>query len=249
MSNWNLIDWRPDNINRINSPDVWDDIYKNKAIPEALKMQLLREQPKLLGKAVEFAIYFSPEGYATLSAFSEGLAYSNGGIQWDCIGGEKIEKKLHGQRMKFFPVEEDFGSYFTQSVASNMDRAHLDVVANIDKSKITDSARISVVWDSYGIAVDFNYSYDESLGYGESVLCFAEIYDDGMPDEIAWKKAKDIGLALKNKYNLPLDIAKDEAFIVSKRSSLNFQIQSASNRAAESQNSDKSPVKEPNSER
>lgn len=244
MSNWNLIDWRPDNINRINSPEVWDNIYKNKAIPETLKKQLLREQPNLLGKAVEFAIYFSPEGYATLSAFSEGLAYSNGGIQWACIGGEKIEKKLHGQRMKFFPVEEDFGSNYTQSIASNIDCAHLDIAANIDKSKITDSARISVVWDSYGIAVDFNYSYDESLGYGESVLCFAEIYDNGMPDETAWKEAQDIGRTLKNKYNLPLDIAKDEAFIASKRSSLDTQIQSASTRANQNISVDKETSEE-----
>jgi len=112
LSNWNLIDWRPDNINRINSPEVWDDIFKNKVIPEGLKKQLLREHPKLMGKDVEFAIYFSPEGYATLSAFSDGLAYSNGGVQWACIGGEKIEKKLHGHRMKFFSVEKNFGNKY-----------------------------------------------------------------------------------------------------------------------------------------
>lgn len=245
MSNWNLIDWRPDNINRINSPEVWDDIYKNKVIPEDLKKQLLREQPKLFGKAVEFAIYFSSEGYATLSAFSEGLAYSNGGIQWACIGGEKIEKKLHGQRMKFFPIEADFGSNFTQSVVSNTDRANLDVIANIDKSKITDSARISVVWDSYGIAVDFNFSYDEAMGYGESVLCFCEPYADGFPDETTWKEAQDVGLALKNKYNLPIDIAKDEVFIASMRSSLDSQIQSAESRAVAQQPSQEQSVKTP----
>lgn len=121
----------------------------------------------------------------------------------------------------------------------------LNVDEWIDESKITDTARISVVWDSYGIAVDFNYSYDVDLGYGESVLCFAEIYDDGMPDERVWKEAQDLGLALKNKYNLPLDVVKDEAFIASMRSSLDTQIKSASLRATEAHPAEQQLIKSP----
>ena len=103
MVNWMLIDWRPDNINRGNCPEVWDNIYRNKVIPEDLKKQLLREQPTLLGKSVEFAIYFSREGYAELAAYSDGRAYANGGVQWSYIGSEKIDKRDRGARMKFFP--------------------------------------------------------------------------------------------------------------------------------------------------
>lgn len=117
MANWTLIDWRPDNINRGNSPDVWDSIYKNRIIPEGLKKQLLREQPTLLGKSVEFAIYFSREGYAELAAYADGLAYANGGVQWDFIGGEKIDKKIRGAQMKFFPPENDFGRKFVKDTA------------------------------------------------------------------------------------------------------------------------------------
>ena len=69
-----------------------------------------------------------------------------------------------------------------------------------------------------------------------------------MPDEAAWKKAQDVGLALKSKYNCPLDIAKDEAFIASMRSSLDSQIQSASNRAAESQATAPVKAREPEHE-
>lgn len=110
MANWNLVDWRPDNINRMNSPDVWENIYKNGIIPEELKQQLLREMPEVQGKDVEFGIYFSPEGFATLSAYADGLAYSNGGVQWACVGGAEIDKRLHGSRTKLFPVETAFGA-------------------------------------------------------------------------------------------------------------------------------------------
>lgn len=109
---WNLKDWRPDNINRLNSPEVWDDIYTKKVIPEELKMQLLREQPELKGKDVEFAIFISPDKCAYLEAFADGLAYRNMGVQWDFVGGEKPEKKIFGHRMITFPIEKDFGSKY-----------------------------------------------------------------------------------------------------------------------------------------
>ena len=109
---WNLIDWRPDNINRLNSPEIWDDIYKKKIIPEELKMQLLREQPELKGKDVEFAIYLSRDKCAYLNAFADGLAYRNMGVQWSFVGGAKIEKEISGNRMIYFPVEKNFGSTY-----------------------------------------------------------------------------------------------------------------------------------------
>lgn len=118
MVNWMLIDWRPDNINRGNCPEVWDNIYRNKVIPEDLKKQLLREQPTLLGKSVEFAIYFSREGYAELAAYSDGRAYANGGVQWSYIGSEKIDKRDRGARMKFFPPENDFGRKYVKDTSS-----------------------------------------------------------------------------------------------------------------------------------
>ena len=110
---------------------------------------------------------------------------------------------------------------------------------NVDDSKITDSARVSVTWDSYGIAVDLNYSYDEVQGYGESVLCFCEIYEDGNPDQFAWEEAQSVGQLLRQKYNLPMDTVKDDAFLIKaarERASLDAQIHSALDRAAGSQN-------------
>lgn len=133
MANWTLIDWRPDNINRLNSPDVWDDIYKNRIIPEDLKKQLLREQPKLLGKSVEFAIYFSREGYAELAAYADGLAYANGGVQWSFIGGEEIDKRIRGARMKFFPSENDFGRSYTKDMASQKPSLNEQIAGAVSK--------------------------------------------------------------------------------------------------------------------
>lgn len=81
--------------------------------------------------------------------------------------------------------------------------------ANIDESKITDSARISACWDSFGITVDLNYSYDEKEGYGDGVLCFCETYADDTPNQTAWAEALGIALCLKEKYGLPVDIGQD----------------------------------------
>lgn len=92
-------------------------------------------------------------------------------------------------------------------------RDYEEICESIDKSKITNSARVSVAWDSFGIAVDMNYSYDKSTGYGESVLCFCEDYAEGAPDEFAWEEAQDLGEFLSEKYNLPLDLLKDEKFL------------------------------------
>lgn len=105
---------------------------------------------------------------------------------------------------------------------------------NIDLSKITDSARVSVTWDSYGIAVNLNYSFDEELGYGESVLCYAEPYLEGSPDETAWEEALEVGQLLKDNYNLPLDISNDDLFLHPQNTSLDSYIQSASKQAGSS---------------
>lgn len=118
MVKWTLVDWRPDNINRGNSPDVWDNIYKNGVIPEGLKKQLLREHPTLLGKTVEFGIYFSREGYAELAAYADGMAYTNAGVQWSYTGAERLDKRDRGSRMKFFPAEKDFGREYANDAAS-----------------------------------------------------------------------------------------------------------------------------------
>ena len=80
---------------------------------------------------------------------------------------------------------------------------------DIDKNKITSSAVVSVIWNDWGIAVDLNYSYSNEDGYGEGVLCFYEPYNHGLPDEVAWEEALSIGVALKNKYNLPIHITKE----------------------------------------
>lgn len=88
-----------------------------------------------------------------------------------------------------------------------------EIFAEIDEAKITESARISVTWDSYGIAVDFNYSYDQAAGYIESVLCFAETYDEGSPDEYVWEEALELAQFLEKKFSLPLDVLKDETFL------------------------------------
>jgi len=87
------------------------------------------------------------------------------------------------------------------------------IARDVEEYKITDSARISVTWDSFGIAVDLNYSYDEREGYGESVLCYCEPYADGMPDQAAWAEAISVGQLLKEKYDLPVIIEKDEVFL------------------------------------
>lgn len=44
----------------------------------------------------------------------------------------------------------------------------------IDKSKITDTAFVSVAIEQIGLCVDFVYSYDEYEGWGDSVFLFLE---------------------------------------------------------------------------
>lgn len=106
---------------------------------------------------------------------------------------------------------------------------------NIDEKRITDTARVSVQWDeSFGIAVDLNYSYDNFSGYGDSALCFAETYADGHPDKDAWHQAVRCAHFLKNKYNLPLDLHESKQLLNSialQRPSLNRQLFDAASRS------------------
>ncbi|MBR6701092.1 MAG: hypothetical protein IKL72_05120, partial [Firmicutes bacterium] len=88
--------------------------------------------------------------------------------------------------------------------------------------------------------------------YGDSVLCFCETYSDGTPDETTWKYAQNIAHFLKNKYSLPLDIVKDDAFLESmhsRRSSLDSQIQSASEVVRKTESPDNPQVKSFETER
>lgn len=111
-----------------------------------------------------------------------------------------------------------------------------DIFQKIDVQQITDTARVSVIWDSFGICVDFNYSYSDADGYGSSELCFCEPYDSGEPDETAWLQAQQVGQLLKEKYGVPMDIFK-ECFAKFKigqdvKPSLSEQIQSADAKSA-----------------
>lgn len=118
-----------------------------------------------------------------------------------------------------------------------MEAEVLAIYRLVDEAKITNTANVSVQWDSYGIAVDFNYSYSDTLGVQDSLLCFAETYNDGQPDAVIWEDAKLIGKELAKNYRLTLEISKDENFlksISSKNSSLKDLIQSASSRTVKS---------------
>lgn len=88
-----------------------------------------------------------------------------------------------------------------------------DILSKIDASKITDSARISVVWDSFGIAVDLDYTWSEKDGAGDGVLCFCENYGESSPDESVWEEAQNIGAFLKEKFGLPLTVSRDDQFL------------------------------------
>lgn len=140
---------------------------------------------------------------------------------------------------KWFVGDLDPGFHYSQE----NDRLFFEAIQDeltycprIDETKISDTARVSVSWDSFGITVDLNYSHDVQNGYGESVLCFCETYDNGRPDEEVWDEAWRIGEFLKDRYGIPLDLKKDEAFIKEakmKHEPLEQKMQSAASRAKE----------------
>lgn len=76
------------------------------------------------------------------------------------------------------------------------------ICEQIDVSNITETARVSVLWNNYGIAVDLNYAYSEAVGYSGGDLTYA----DCNPDVLSWEDAKSIGKLIAEYFNLPLDI-------------------------------------------
>lgn len=79
----------------------------------------------------------------------------------------------------------------------------------IDRDSLTDTSRVHVIWDENGQYVDLEYDYDsktETVNNYSGV--FAELYEDGSPDNNSWTDAKDIGKYLSSILNLPLIIER-----------------------------------------
>lgn len=79
----------------------------------------------------------------------------------------------------------------------------------IDRSLITDTARICCLWDDKGQYVDLDYDYNpETENVDNYSGVFAELYEDGSPDKYSWEDAKDIGNYLSDILKLPLTIER-----------------------------------------
>lgn len=79
----------------------------------------------------------------------------------------------------------------------------------IDRDSLTDTSRVHVIWDENGQYVDLEYDYDsktETVNNYSGV--FAELYEDGNPNENSWMDAKDIGRYLSIILKLPLIIER-----------------------------------------
>lgn len=71
----------------------------------------------------------------------------------------------------------------------------------IDENRLTDSSRVCLDWNEHGQFVDVDYEVIN--GYAEdSKLIFAELYEDGKPDENSWTDAADMAQALAEHYHL-----------------------------------------------
>lgn len=84
-------------------------------------------------------------------------------------------------------------------------------LADIDETKITKTARVDIIWDEEGIWVDLNYSSDQIGGYGEYQTCFAALYtddQDNRPNEKMWNLAMEVAMFIRDKYRMPLDVAR-----------------------------------------
>lgn len=205
-------------------------VYGEKSSPlySEESMENRRQYPLLGGL---FARHFD-DLYALLSQTEAGLNLL-----------QKIENEVdtiiktksgneHSYVFRWFVGDLDPGFYESRENDRLFFEAIQDELAycpNIDPSKITDSARVSVIWDSFGIAVDLNYSYSEAEGWGESVLCFCEPYDDGTPNEDVWDEAQQVGGFLRDRYGLPLDVEKSASLTNAYRS-LNETIADAEKR-------------------
>lgn len=80
---------------------------------------------------------------------------------------------------------------------------------HIDRDLLTDTSRDHVLWDENGQYVDLEYDYDlETETVNSYSGVFAELYEDGCPDEDSWEDANDIGKYLSNILKLPLIIER-----------------------------------------
>lgn len=79
----------------------------------------------------------------------------------------------------------------------------------IDRDLITDMSRIHCLWDDKGQYVDLEYDYDSETETVDNYSgVFAELYEDGTPDDNSWTDAKDIGEYLSSILKLPLVIER-----------------------------------------
>ena len=196
--------------------------------------------------------WFREKGIAEFGNAIDEIIYELSLVNWQVLGQvieESVEGSLYADDYQaafaYSYLETDKSKYIeigsVQEIL-NQKPAELtlmnSILNSIDETKFSESARVSVVWDSYGIAVDLNFSYDEQNGYGTSQLCFAETYDDGAPDQACWQEALQYGQALSKKFNLPLDVSRDDVFLNSlacKKPSLDDKIRAAAKRTTSSQ--------------
>lgn len=84
-----------------------------------------------------------------------------------------------------------------------------EIEKHIDKDLLTDTSRVHVLWDENGQYVDLEYDYDlETETVNSYSGVFAELYEDGNPNENSWMDAKDIGRYLSIILKLPLIIER-----------------------------------------
>ena len=75
----------------------------------------------------------------------------------------------------------------------------------LDRSKITDTARVRCSWDMHGQYVDLDYDYNVEQDIVENyALIFAELYEDGNPNDETWDEALKMGKSLAEMLDLPL---------------------------------------------
>lgn len=79
----------------------------------------------------------------------------------------------------------------------------------IDRDLLTDTSRVHVLWDDKGQYVDLEYDYNSETETVDNYSgVFAELYEDGSPDNNSWEDAKDIGKYLSGILKLPLIIER-----------------------------------------
>lgn len=74
----------------------------------------------------------------------------------------------------------------------------------LNEDCITNTSRVSIVWDNLGQWVDLDYEVSEDGVSTSSCLCYAELYEDGTPNEDSWIESKNIAQILSEEYDLPI---------------------------------------------